>query len=126
MSVRFRDGKRSNKWDDKAENETLDELEVLKRNIITLNGNVETNKVDIQRITDNINDVQYIINIILILLNSRFVKTINSIGCWFIYGANGCIYRNIPKNEKFGKAPLLTRIIRWFKNYFQDIKKYCR
>lgn len=44
--------------------------------------------------------------------NSPLIRFLNFFGCWFIYGTNGSVYENIPKNEEYGRAPLLTRIKR--------------
>ena len=48
--------------------------------------------------------------------NSPLIRFLNFFGCWFIYGTNGSVYENIPKNEEYGRAPLLTRIKRGIKD----------
>lgn len=53
-----------------------------------------------------------------IFLNSKLMRFLNFFGCWYIYGKNGCVYINRPYNEKYGPAPVLTRIKRRFKKTF--------
>lgn len=50
-------------------------------------------------------------------LQSKFMRFLNFFGCWYIYSDvyNGLPFLNCPANEKYGKAPLLTRLSRWFR-----------
>ena len=50
-------------------------------------------------------------------LESPLMRFLNFFGCWYIYSKayKGMVFLNCPKNEKYGKAPLLTRLSRWFR-----------
>lgn len=59
-------------------------------------------------------------------LKSRLVRFLNFFGQWFIYVKNDdgeWVFENIPINELYGKAPLLTRVRRWFRKIIKKKTK---
>lgn len=95
----------------------LDELEktVLPREIHDLRNDLSQNDDDLRRAIGRIEESQFPrILVSYVFIRSRFVRFLNFFGCWFIYDSDGDPHPNIPSNECYGRAPLLTRIRRWF------------
>ncbi|MCM1295221.1 MAG: hypothetical protein NC311_06740 [Muribaculaceae bacterium] len=136
MSMQTPDGKKTNKFDavvpcvylDRVDGlqDTLTELEKgIRSDITTLSEAVEENNKkhnEAEAILNNRqNELIFRISdderLILAFLCSPLMRFLNFFGCWYIY-ANGYPLLNLPKNERYGKAPLLTRISRWFRKRF--------
>lgn len=137
--ARFRSGKESSLFDSKTNLQTKEDLKKLTKDLAGLKSSVyNTSDIDkmladrdkiiqdhteiirIQRhqILGHTQDIMMVHSILMVFLNSKFVRFLNFFGCWYIYGKHGCIYLNLECNEKFGKAPFLTRLKRWFRNTF--------
>lgn len=81
--------------DRKTDKQHLDHKELLRRH---------------ENLYDRVNAME---SLMMPLLKSRLMRFLNFFGCWYIYGWDGRVYRNWVCNEKYGKAPLLTRASRW-------------
>jgi len=130
------DGRRTNKFDTVVPSAYLDELDGVQNKLLDFESSIRSDisdlKTQISKVDRSHEDtekelehrcdvmeahVEKLERLTLAFLCSPIMRFFNFFGCWYIY-ADGYPLLNRPENEKYGKAPLLTRISRWFRKHF--------